>query len=185
MRRLNQIAILIAGALTAQGVAAENISERARFILWNECRPMTLGIDIRYANGKIDGLSKKEIEIVVRDKLRANRLYREKRESGTATGVLYISLTGNLKQKIIGNMEVISGALSITVQFYKKVFDSATKLERLAATYTNSVPYGIHGMHEDQLASIAPSVEKTVVVVVDDFIGNYLRVNADACKNSN
>ena len=146
---------------------------------------MTLGIDIRYANGKIDSLSKKEIEIVVRDKLRANRLYREKRESGTAIGVLYISLTGNLKQKIIGDMEVISGALSITVQFYKKVFDSATKLERLAATYTNSVPFGIHRMHESQLASIAPSVEKTVAVVVHDFIDKYLRVNADACKNPN
>lgn len=184
MRRLIQIAILIAGMLTAQVVAAEDISERARFTLWNECKPMTLDINIRYTDKKIDGLSKKEIEIVVRDKLRANGLYREKRESDTTVGVLYINLTGHLKQYIMGDVKIINGAVSVTLQFYKRVLDLATKMERLAATYTESIPYGFQ-RPENNTASVVPSVEKTVAVVVDYFIDNYLRVNVNACRNSN
>ncbi len=72
MRRLIQIAILIAGTLAAHATAATTVSDQDRFRLWNNCETVSLLVNYNEILPKKD---KEKIETAVRSQLRDARIY--------------------------------------------------------------------------------------------------------------
>ena len=107
------------------------------------------------------GLSKEALEIAVRSRLRAARIYSENPSDGSFS-YLYI------------NVNVTSSAFHIAVQYLKTVMDLATMLEVTAVTWSA----GSTGTHGRNAGYILSAVSQDT----DKFIDEYLRVNADACK---
>ena len=143
--------------LTAASASAGAVSESDRFYLWNECRPTSLFVERLPDDATATGLTEEAIEIAVRSRLRAARLY-----SDSALSYLYI------------NVNVVGRAFGIGVEYNKYVRDLATKLERRATTWD----VGSTGTHGGDSNFILSGVTQHT----DEFIDEYLRVNTDACK---
>ena len=141
----------------AASASADEVSDYDRFRLWNVCRPMGLLVEGQSDDATAIGLTMEAIEVAVRSRLRAARLY-----SDDAWSYLYV------------NMNVISSGYGTKVEYYKSVMDIATRLERRTATWVT----GAVGMHGQDPNFILSSVSQ----YTDEFIDEYLRVNADACK---
>ena len=107
------------------------------------------------------GLTEDAIEVAVRSRLRAARLYSEDYHE-TAWSHLYV------------NVNVVDSAFGIGVEYRKDVKDLATTLELPATTWDRGSA-GTHGQNPNFILS-------NVVQYADAFIDEYLRVNADACK---
>ena len=106
------------------------------------------------------GLTEEAIEVAVRSRLRAARLYSEDRAE-TAWSYLYV------------NVNVVGPAFSTDIHYKKIVIDRATMLEQLASTWDVGST-GTHGRNSNYILS---GVEQKT----DRFIDEYLRVNAEAC----
>ena len=106
-------------------------------------------------------LTKDAIEVAVRSRLRAARLYSEE-SADAAWSFLYV------------NVNVVGPAHGIGVAYEKVVRDLATMLERTALTWSLDST-GTHGGDPSFILS-------RVAQAADKFIDEYLRVNADACK---
>ena len=157
MRRHTGLGIAAALLLTAASASAGEVSDYDRFRLWNVCRPMGLFVEGLSDDATAIGLTMEAIEVAVRSRLRAARLY-----SDDAWSYLYV------------NVNVLSSGYGTKVEYNKSVMDIATMLERRAATWdTGGV--GTHGQDPNFILSY-------VVQHADAFIDEYLRVNADACK---
>ena len=162
MRRHTGIWIAAAILLTAAASAsADVVSDYDRFQLWNECRPMRLVVEPLPDDATAIDLTDDAIKIAVRSRLRAARLYSEDGSEG-AWAYLYI------------NVLVVGPAVSIGIEYHKFVWDIATKLEFQATTWRRGVT-GTHGGNSNYILS-------SVAQGADEFIDEYLRVNADACK---
>ena len=107
------------------------------------------------------GLTTGAIEIAVRSRLRAARIYSED-YSETAWSFLYVTVN------------LFGPAFSINVNYKKDVKDLATMLEHRATTW-NTGSVGTHGREPNFILS-------SVAQYADEFIDEYLRVNAGACK---
>ena len=143
--------------LTAASTSAGEVSDYDRFRLWNACSPMGLLVERQSDDATAIGLTMEAIEVAVRSRLRAARLY-----SDDAWSHLYV------------NVNVIRSVYGTNVEYYKSVMDIATMLERRAPTWeTDAV--GMHGQDPNFILS-------SVVQHADAFIDEYLRVNADSCK---
>ena len=103
------------------------------------------------------GLTKEAIEVAVRSRLRAARIYRE-----NAGHWLSVSVT------VVGN------SFSIVTGFNKSVLDIMTNLQYGAPTWSQSGT----GSHNGGITFILHQVSQKI----DVFIDEYLRVNEDACK---
>ena len=161
MRRLIRIAILIAGTLTAHATAATTVSDHDRFRLWNNCRPVSLLVNYNEVLPKED---KEKIENAVRSQLRDVRIYGG--SSGNTAGLL---VSATVRDR--GSYHVYH----INMSLLKKVQDLQTKLTNHTATWYNSIGGNSTRGMED--------VVQKFIILTDIFIDNYLRVNADACKN--
>ena len=155
------IALAVCLAITAPA-AAKKVSDHDRFQLWNsslnECGQLGLTVeDLSKYAAKI-GLKKKAITIIVRDKLRAARLYWK-----IADSWLYVQV------------QVYESAYSIIISYLKTLKDPASGIVGYARTWQLD---GM-GAHEENSAIILSSVSREV----DEFIDEYLRVNAPACKS--
>lgn len=177
MRRLIRIAILIVGTLTAQAAVAEQLSPaKQRWMLWNDCKGLQLRITV--APDAVNfveqiGISKERIESHLRDKLRAERIYvTETLPSGSM--MLYIMLKGIVKTKTVANHEYKSVVVGVLGGFGKKFPGS----EYFAVTYADFI---LGYARNPDPESIEARAVRYGRVLIDD----YLRVNADACKNSN
>ena len=106
-------------------------------------------------------LTKDAITVAARSRLRAARLYSED-TAATAWSYLYV------------NVNVFGSAHGIGVDYNKDVRDIATMLEFQATTWR----VGGMGTHGPNPNFILLSVARHT----DEFIDEYLRVNADACK---
>ena len=106
-------------------------------------------------------LTEDAIEVAVRSRLRAARIYSED-EYEAAWSYLYVNVT------------VIRRRLRHSGQVQKDVKDLATKLEFPATTWDTGST-GRHGKDPNFILS-------NVARHADKFIDEYLRVNADACK---
>ena len=155
--------IWIAAALlhTAASASAGEVSAHDRFRLWNECRPTYLLVEGMDDEAAAIGLTKDAIEIAVRSRLRAARLYNEDLSEG-AWSYLYI------------NVNVTAHAFSTSAEYMKQLNDVATGLGYAATTW-DSGAVGTHGRNSDYIL-------RDVAHRTDRFIDEYLRVNEDACK---
>ena len=147
--------------LTPASASASEVSDYDRFKLWNDCKPMLLVVEGLANDATAIGLAKEAIEVAVRSRLRAARLYSEDSAEG-AWSYLYV------------NVGVVGSAFSITTKYQKVVRDTATELEYMASTW-NIGTTGTHGRDSSYILA-------TVAENADKFIDEYLRVNEDACK---
>ena len=108
----------------------------------------------------VTGLTKEAIEIAVRSRLRAARLYNDS-SAETAWSYFYI------------NVNVVGRAFGTAAEYNKNVRDIATTLERTVTTWDVSAT-GTHGGDFNFILSF-------VVQHTDKFIDEYLRVNETAC----
>ena len=147
--------------LTASTVHAQAVSDLDHFKLFNACRPMLLVVERLSSDAQAVGLTRERIQLAAESRLRAARLYTESWEKANRA-YLYI------------NIHVKSPALSITVEYKKRVTDLATKSNGLATTWVTGST-GTHG------SGGAGFVIQSLSSHLDEFLTGYLRVNESAC----
>ncbi len=145
------------GAGSAQTEPGESFE---RFQLFTNCSPVTLSVSLL---GDPDvflrDLTDEAIGLSVRSRLRTTGLYAE---DGTGP-VLWIEV------------QVVGAAFRIDVELWKRVSDPLSGEESLAETW-RSRSTGTHGRDGRYVLS-------TVGSHLDDFLDDYLRVNAGACTD--
>ena len=161
MRQHTGLWLVAALFLTAASASAGEVTDYDRFKLWNECRPLSLVVQKLPDVAAAIGLTEEAIEVAVRSRLRAARLYSEDYPE-TAWSYLYV------------NVNVVDSAFGISVEYMKNVKDLATMLESTAPTWI----IGSTGTHGRDPGYILSSVTRRA----DRFIDEYLRVNEGACK---
>ena len=159
----HRIGLLLATTLllTAASASAGEVSDNDRFQLWNDCKPMQLVVEGLANDATAIGLAKEAIEVAVRSRLRAARLYSEDSAEG-AWSYLYV------------NVGVVGRAFGVYIKYRMMVRDTATELEYMTTTW-NIGTTGTHGRDSSYILA-------TVAENADKFIDEYLRVNEDACK---
>ena len=138
--------------------SAGEVSDRDRFRLWNECRPMGLVVEGLPDDATDISLTEDAIEVAVRSRLRAARLYR------THVGVPFLQV----------DVGVARLSYRIQVDYVKWVRDHASGEDRGGTTWSSG-SYGTHGRDSGFILS-------SLSQVINRFIDEYLGVNADACK---
>ena len=152
------------GLLALVMVAAtgqDSDSARKRFELFNNCQPMRLVVEDLDDDEAGIGLTEERLVLAVESRLRGARLYTE--DSGRQP-LLYL------------NVNVFSTAFSISLEYRKYVFDSASGEVGAAMTwYVGST--GTHGR------TGAEFIVSAVSRHMDRFLTEYLRVNEAACSS--
>ena len=166
MRRYTSLWLVAALLLAAAPASAGEVSDRDRFELWNDCKPMLLRVSGLPDDAAEIGLTKEAIEIAVRSRLRGARLYSE----NFAQANLYADLSMPTLSISVG---VGRTAYSLEVLYSKYMFDPVTDLHDTAITWVNGAA-GTHGGDPNYVLS-------TLAQGTDLFIDEYLRVNAEAC----
>ena len=161
MRQHTGLWLAAACLFAAASASGGEVSDFDRFELWNECRPMSLVVEKLPDDAAAIGLTEEAIEVAVRSRLRAARLYSEDYPE-TAWSHLYV------------NVNVVDSAFGIAVEYRKEMKDLATMLESTASTWL----IGSTGTHGRDPGYILSSVTRRA----DRFIDEYLRVNEGACK---
>jgi len=156
MLRLILPAVVLAIVLSSSTNATDAVQEYDRFQLWNDCRPLGLIVEPLPEDATDIGLAEEAVTAAVHSRLRTGRLYGD-----DARQFLWISVN------------VVSLAFNINVGFYKAVRDEMSGVNLSAITWLASFT-GMHGRDSSYILS-------SVTRKVDEFIDEYLRVNADAC----
>ena len=146
---------VVPGLATAEESSAPTAGER--FDLWNECRPVGLRVFIDDEAGEI-GLTKERIETTARSRLRAARIYDDDP---------YLDITMDVE------VNVFQSTFTESVSLNKLVRDFVSGELKHADTWDT----GALGTHGQDARFILQGVSEHV----DQFIDEYLRVNADAC----
>ena len=172
MRRHTGLWLAVAILLTTASALAGEVSDRARFQLWNKCRPINLVVEDLTDDAATIGLTEEKIEVSVRSRFRGARIY-----DGDAKPYLYV------------NVHVLSPAFTVSMEFQRYASVSVEmpfwtvpeeladkyKLSGIAATWRWE-KVGLHGSSDS-----ANFILGSVSLVTDKFIDEYLRVNADDC----
>ena len=132
---------------------------RDRFELFNACRPMRLVVEDLNEDAWEAGLANRAIVAIMESRLRAANLFTD---DGPAADFAYL----------YGRVTVSGTAFSVVVQFIKYVTDEYGQ-SGLTETWT-SASTGTHG--RDPGFVLSSLTEK-----VDQFLGEYMRVNETAC----
>ena len=145
-------------------VQAQEVSDRDKFELWNNCAEIHLVVDDLRPEAAELNLRQEDIETAVRSRLRGARIYTENwfDDNGSWIPRLYI------------NVNTVGFAFNINAGLSKWVSDSASGQLGFAATWKT----GTTGTHANDASYILSNVSQ----LTDKFIDEYLRVNAAACK---
>lgn len=146
------IPLLVLVVLSTSASQAQN--NRDRFQLYAGCTPVQLDIQGDMSQLGIDTAS---VRRAVTGRLKAARIY-----SDEAVNTLRVET------------QVISQAFIVQADFHKPVLDQWTNLTRMAPTWSA----GRMGTHGGDRTGVLGRIS----FVVDRFISEYLRVNADACE---
>lgn len=166
MPRLTLPTVGLALVLAAHSGAAEEVTTTDRFELWNGCGTVQLVVEQLSDNAEKIGLRKEDIETAVRSRLRGARIYAE-----SAHAYLYV------------NVNVVGRAYSVRFEFLRRVrvlLPFWVKRERMdfLAGLAPTWDRGSAGTHGDASGFILSGVAQHT----DEFIDEYLRVNAGSCK---
>ena len=130
------------------------------FKLFLNCEPVDTVVEELSDDAKRTGLTKEAIIAAAESRLRAARIYNNKKNS---TPYLHITVT------------VVGDAFSIEVALNKYLFDDETSmLHGVAKTWTKT----LIGTHTNDATFILSGLSR----LLDLFIADYLRVNEIACK---
>ena len=145
-------------------VQAQEVSDLDKFQLWNNCAEIRLVFEGLQAEAAEFNLRQEDIETAVRSRLRGARIYTENwfDDNGSAVPYLYI------------NVNTVDFAFNISVDLNKRVLDPISGQPGFAETWQR----GLVGMHSNDASYIISAVSQ----YTDQFIDEYLRVNAAACK---
>jgi len=148
----------VASLAFAAPAGTETVSKSDRFSLWNDCKPVDLTVQYLHKEAADIGLTREEVEAAVRSRLRAARLYDpdEKR--------VYLNV----------QVSVLGVAFGIDLSLMKIMIDLVSGEHGFAATERIRI-IGINGQGSGYVLS---NLSKQM----DQFIDEYLRVNASACK---
>ena len=140
---------------------------RDLFALWNECRPISFELKFyNLAKAKDLDLTRKEVNEMVRNRIRAARIYTEDYEPPTGKR-LEIGVRVGSKA---------NPAFSYLMIFVKQLKDEETGLNLDAASWLKEALEP----HRGESAVILYHISQAL----DEFINEYLRVNESACPNS-
>ena len=154
------LALVVAALLAAPTVAAEKISKFDRFQLWADCLPMNLVVSDVTKSAPMFGLTTEAVEIAVRSRLRAARLY----DATTITPYLDVGVR-------VLDIKRSMQPFVVKINLYKSVKDETSGLSGPAVAWMG----GAFGLGDPAFVLSAISQHS------DKFIDEYLRVNADAC----
>ena len=135
-------------------VAAQELDDWDRFRFWNGCGALGLVIDLD-SQVRSTGLSERQIESRVRRALEAAELYDPEAERG----YLFV------KVRVAGAVRVVD------FEFYKWMLDTLSGTSGYVAAWSQR---GVGAREAEQI--LAGLAART-----DEFIAEFLRVNADAC----
>lgn len=153
-----QIALAILALAAAPGGAdEETVTGVDRFRLWNDCKPVHIAVEALTDDARDIGLTVRDIEVSVRSRLRAARLYTEDVEDSFLVFVIHVRYK----------------AFDLSADYYKEVLDLASGKSNFAVMWRKSV-LGFHGGRASYILSALSQH-------IDEFIDEYLRVNAEAC----
>lgn len=149
------LCVLLSIPLAAQ----DSVKDRLRFKLWTDCAPLLLVVDDLPPDAADIGLTRQSVETLVHIRLRAAQIY------STKGGTPYLHV----------NVSVRGGNHSIVFKFGKNVTDSKYSLLSGYATTWSRENGGTHGENVELL-------RQSISEFTDEFVDEYLRVNADSCK---
>lgn len=157
MKRLLLLVLSVLFALNvyAQDEPAYSLDD---FQLLTFCQPTELIVEDLSQDAAQIGLTKNSIETLVRSRLRAARIYTEN----------YIG------QHLYVNVNVVGPAFNVHLAFSKLLKDAFTQEVYKAATWYKGST-GTHGRDHQY-------IKGAISEFTDQFIDEYLRVNADHCK---
>ena len=147
----------------AEALEAGLISEadaRELFQLWNKCRP--IGFELKLYGGKSLGLTRDTIKTLVRDRLKAARLYTENYEPPEKRLEMLVRVGGPANP-----------AFSYLMLFIKRMKDEETGLHLDATGWLKDA----FGAHQGERAVVLFHISQAL----DKFIDEYLRVNDTEC----
>ena len=155
------ITLMAVGLLAAGSVAAqeEAVTDVDRFELWTECKPVRLLVENLGEDAAVIGLSREDITVAARSRLRAARIYTPDR----------------VDYKLYIRVSTVGCAFSMSIEFQKRLEDSNSRQSYLATTW-NTGSTGTHG--KTGKSYILSGLSRHI----DRFIDEYLRVNAEACS---
>lgn len=158
--------VILAAVLVATGMGhashAVGQTERERFELFGECRPIDLVVESLDDDAMDIGLTRERIQTLAESRLRAARLY-----NAAALQYLYVRIGVMVSEGRRG------GAYSIEVEYFKFLDDSVSEGSGFAPTW-NSGSFGTHG-------GDGGFIMQALSEHVDRFLLEYLRVNEAAC----
>ena len=149
----------VATLFLAATAVTEEVTDRDRFLLWNDCEPAVLVVEDLSNDAADIGLTRNAIEVAARSRLRAARLY-------DADKPTFLTVT----------VTVVGAAFTVIVAYWKELRDSASGEIGYARTWYR----GGAGTHGRDAGYILSSVSQHT----DEFIDEYLRVNEEACSRS-
>ena len=160
-------------ALAPQPASAQEWSREAareeidRFQLWNECKPVGIVVEGLVGPDEAEiGLTRGAIETAVRRRLLVARLY----------GGEFAPTAENYRDPYLYvNVNVVGRGFNVNVEYRKVVFDPLTQSSGVATSWKTGGTGGAHGI------TGADYIISSVSESVDEFIIEYLRVNADSC----
>ena len=153
--------------LAAASASADEVSDYDRFELWNGCKHIGLVVEGQTAGAVKIPLREKDIETAVRSRLRGARIY----DDGMANAVLVVSVNIAGPALHIG-LEFLRD-VEVLLPFWEKP-EGMRSLIGKAETWQS----GSTGTHGNDPSHILGGVARHT----DNFIDEYLRVNADACE---
>ena len=149
--------LLVFLAIPVRGETADYLDPHEAFQLWTGCEPVGLYVILDMDDTEID-LTEEEIERAARSRLRSARLYDKEAEA--------------LNLFVIVN--VFDVAFTTDVEFEKSLSDLRfSEEEWWGVTWAT----GYIGVHGDLSNYILSAVSQSM----DEFLDDYLRVNADSC----
>ena len=155
---MRYLIVLLLSLLAMRPGVTEEVSVYDRFELWTDCEPLKLYVNFQKDDENEIDLTKEDIEIAVRSRLRSARMYTDELSS------LHLAV----------NVNVVGLAFGIDIELYKIVSDFLYSKEILPARTWQSGITGTHSMNGNYIL-------QTVSQDTDRFIDEYLRVNADSC----
>ncbi len=158
MSAIGLLALIAVSLASGSSVGAEKVSDYDRFQLWNGCKPIDLVVEVHATKEDGDVVpTEKAVEVAVRSRLRGARLYDP---DGAAYLYAYIHVVGT--------------AFRQEIEFWKRVHDLAS-----GQTYGTAIwEVGSTGTHGGNADYILGGTARHV----DEFIDEYLRVNASECS---
>lgn len=177
---MRKLLIMCSVLMAGSTAGAETVSGWDRFQLWNRCHPVRLSVSVGDAETSTEvqkkiGLTVEEIETTALGKLRRVRLY----DANAFNGKVEVLVDATGSALSVGRVFTRGAAFLIQVNFLKSMYDPLSKKgnEIYPLETWRTGGFGLYDRDSENwlLSNISG--------YMDQFVKEYLRVNAQACKS--